>query len=50
MKKIITIIFTLSLLNSCTSMPDNSTDFKEKIKSGVNDFKKSINNPFKKNN
>ena len=50
MKKIITIIFTLCLLNSCTNIPDNSTNFKEKIKNGMNEFKKSINNPFKKKN
>ena len=46
MKKIFAIIFTITLLNSCTN---NSTDYKEKIKSGIVDFKNSINNPFKKN-
>ena len=49
MKKIITIIFTLSLLNSCANVSDTA-NFKDKIKNGVIDFKNSINNPFKKNN
>ena len=49
MKKILSIIFTLSLLNSCANVNDNSTSYKEKIKSGFNNFKNSINNPFKKN-
>ena len=49
MKKIITIIFALTLLNSCTNMSNNSINYKEKIKSGIIDFKNSINNPFKKN-
>ncbi len=31
MKKIITIIFTLSLLSACAYIPDNSSDFKEKL-------------------
>ena len=48
MKKIIITIFALSLLNSCAN-GTNSTNYKEKIKSGVIGFKNSINNPFKKN-
>ena len=62
MKKLIIIIFAISLLNSCANMKDNSSSFKEKIKSGVNtdniskikksliNFKNSINNPLKGNN
>tara|TARA_Y100001936_G_C15882563_1_gene563590 strand:+ start:317 stop:469 length:153 start_codon:yes stop_codon:yes gene_type:complete len=50
MKKIITITFILGLLSSCANNSNNSTDVKEKIKSGFDNFKKSINNPFKKNN
>ena len=49
MKKIIITIFALSLLNSCANGTNNSTNYKEKIKSGIIDFKNSINNPFKKN-
>ena len=49
MKKILTIIFTLSLLNSCANVNDNSINYKEKIQSGFNNFKNSINSPFKKN-
>ena len=41
------IIFTLSLLNSCTNVGGKSAALKEKIKNGVIDFKKSINNPLK---
>ncbi len=49
MKKILTIIFSLSLLNSCANVNDSSINYKEKIKSGFNNFKNSINNPLKKN-
>ena len=49
MKKIIVITFILSLLSSCSNIPDNSNTFKEKIKSGMTNFKNSINNPLKKN-
>ena len=31
MKKTITIIFALSLLNSCANISDNSSNFKEKL-------------------
>jgi PBP1b-binding outer membrane lipoprotein LpoB len=61
MKKLIMIIFAMSLLNSCANVTDKSTSFKEKIKSGIGskninnmkkglvNFKNSINNPLKKN-
>jgi len=50
MKKLITILFALSFLNSCANITENSTTVKEKIKSGMIDFKNSINNPLKRNN
>ena len=48
MKKLITILFALSFLNSCANITENSTTVKEKIKSGMIDFKNSINNPLKR--
>tara|TARA_B100000787_G_scaffold18229_1_gene12737 strand:- start:2547 stop:2693 length:147 start_codon:yes stop_codon:yes gene_type:complete len=48
MKKLIMIIFTIGLLNSCTNMSDKSNALKGKFEDGLGKFKASINNPLKK--